>query len=193
MAYPVAAKGRPGGRAAFDAGRRLAAAASVAALLGGCGWISEEAAAPVCPDAAILAEAAELVRFRPGPGRDLTDIQYQVEVAGIEQGCRYRANTVESALRITLVATRGAAFDSGSADMRYFVAVVDRITEEILARQEFDSAVEIPRGQSRAGVVEEVVQRVTIPEGRSGRSYEVLVGLQLTEEQVSFNRQRRGY
>ena len=44
--------------------------------------------------------------------------------------------------------------------------------------------------QRRAGVVEEIEELIPLPAGLSGADFEILVGLELTADQLEFNRSR---
>lgn len=139
----------------------------------------------------ILGDAQKAIQFRPGPGRDPTDVVYEIEIAGIGSGCEFaRKNaSVTVTTNIGIAASRGPAAQGDVTGVgNYFVAIVDR-QQNILRKEVFDASVKLPVGTRRAGTGDQTVQ--TIPLGPNVRSsdYEVLVGLQLSEEQLRWNRQ----
>ena len=72
----------------------------------------------------------------------------------------------------------------------YFVAVVDK-DQKVLARELFDSTFTFQANQRQAAAIEEIEQIIPIRGDLRGLDYEVLVGFQLTPEQLEFNRQER--
>jgi hypothetical protein len=149
----------------------------------------------VCPKVSILSDAAEMTTFQPGGGRDVTDVVLQGEVNAVTSECKYDKDTkvIDMTANLTLVAVRGAALRQGEVTLPFFVAVIDRKTQKILKKRTFQSPVPFPEGRRRSGVSEVIVEHITVGADRTISDYEVLVGLQLTEEQVEYNRKQRGY
>lgn len=183
-------------------GGRLAAVALLGALsLGGCsslfGPSEEEQAAALaaparCPKVAVLREASEATQFRQGGGRDLTDVVSRAAVLDFRGGCRPGEGQVEVDFQLVLAAERGPAFDGRDAGYQYFVAVTDP-DGQVLAKQVFDATLRFEEGQSRVGSVEDLHQRIPVAQGRRAQDYQVLVGFQLTPEQLEFNRSDRAF
>lgn len=159
----------------------------------GCSWFKKDV--QVCPKVLILSDTAQMTSFRPGNGRDVTDVQFQGEVNKVDSQCKYDKDTkvIDMTATLTLVAARGAALRQGEVTLPFFVSVVDRKTEKVLNKRIFQSPVPFPEGHRRSGVSEEIAERITVAAGHAITDYEVLVGFQLTEEQVDFNRKQRGY
>ncbi|WP_162915093.1 hypothetical protein [Desertibaculum subflavum] len=157
----------------------------------------DRSAPPPCPRIGILADAATLVKFRPGKGRDLTDVEHEAEVFSVDRTCELRDKgaAVEVVVTIQMAASRGPAAPEAATTIAlpYFVAVVERASQRIVARESIPGQVELPPGRRRAGVGEEITERIPLAAGRSPADYEILVGLELTEEQLEYNRRRRGY
>ena len=184
--------GTPAGKA-----RSKIALAVVLPFLGACsglGGSGEEAgqgqartAASRCPSVAIVRDAAEVTRFREGSGRDLTDVTGRAVLADYTGGCTPREDRVTVDLNLVLAAEQGPASQAGTADYRYFVAIADA-AGDILAKQEFDTTVAFPAGQRRAGTVEELTQTIPLEDGATPADYQILVGFQLTPEQLDYNR-----
>lgn len=181
--------------------RKARAATGLALLLAflaaGCSSGSDEAAvaaaetAPRCPRVAIVRGADEVTRFREGVGQDLTDVTSRAILADFTGGCEPGAEQVSVDLNLILAAEKGPALQGDSADYRYFVAVADS-QGTVLAKEEFDTTVAFPAGQSRAGTVEELSQTIPLAEGRGAGDYQILLGFQLTPQELSYNRSRSG-
>lgn len=187
--------------------RLLTGLVLVSALaLAGCGGNDEEDAALAedpppppprpapeptgCPRVSILEDAAQLVAFRPGAGRDLTDVTLRGVVAGFDGGCEYFDDHVQVAMRLSILAERGPAAGSNEADLEYFIAIADP-EERILNKEVFTTNVTFPTGGSQAGTVETLDYRIPLDQLAAGRFYRILVGFQLTPEQLEYNRTRQ--
>jgi hypothetical protein len=153
-----------------------------------------EKAPQVCPKVSILSEAAEMTSFRPG-GSDVTDVVFQGEVNSVASECKYDKDSkvITMTATLTLVAARGAALKQGDVTLPFFVSIIDNKTVKVLGKKIFQSAVPFPEGHRRSGVSEVITERFTVGAGHGITDYEILVGLQLTEEQLEYNRKQRGY
>lgn len=174
-------------------GKRAVLALVVPALLAslaGCGsMFSKPAPPPPCPQIAQVDDAATLTRFA-GVGRDLTDVAFEAELGPFYGSCGYDEGEIDVELNVQIIASRGPADQARRADFRYFVAIA-RLDQTVLARAEFDSYIEFPGNQVRAGIVEELAQQIPIQSGERGDHYIIYVGFVLTPEELAFNRAQR--
>ncbi len=160
-----------------------------ALLLSACSMFQPNSPKP-CPNVALLNDAAKMTRYRDGPGRDLTDVLFEARVQDVKWGCKYADGRVRVEAMIDIVAQRGPAFGGANAQVPFFVAVIDG-AQNIIAKKNFDSEIEFRDGRRRAGVREEIDQTVFLQEGEHGPEYEIIVGLQVTEQQLQQNRGQR--
>ncbi|MBW8268101.1 hypothetical protein [Caldovatus aquaticus] len=185
-------------RGKFQRWRRaagLALALGGAVPAAGCG--GEGASQPplpaTCPRIGILGEAADLVRYRPGAGQDLSALELEARVTGFQARCDYvnRGRAMEVRLTVGLQAERGPAARAASAELPWFVAVTDAGEEAILNKREFVTRVGFPPNVGRARATSEEIS-VTLPlgQGRDFGDYALLVGFQLTPEELALNRRR---
>lgn len=172
-------------------GRRAPFAALLALGIAGCSAFGG-AAPPPCPVASIVSDAARATMFKAGPGRDLIDIEFEVEIDAVASDCDYNRAGDEITTRtgVRIVATRGPAAQAPDVAFSFFVAVVGS-DQRVLARERFESSLVFEPTQRRAGVVEEIEEVIPLPEGLSGANFEVLVGIVLTADQLEFNRRRQ--
>lgn len=140
-----------------------------------------------CPGATIVKETSRMVAFRPGPGRDITDILFEARLPRILVGCSYAKDMVKVTTTVAIVAARGPADRARRAPIRYFVAVLDP-KGEVIAKREFETVLEFPLNVDRGGTSEELVQRIPLGPGASGPEYAIAVGFQLTREELAYNR-----
>lgn len=171
-------------------GRRLSYFALFTLGIAGCSALGGSPPLP-CPVATIVSDAAQATVFIDGPGRDLIDIRFEIEIDALASDCDYNRAGDEITTRtgVRIVATRGPAAQGPEVAFSFFVAVVDR-DQRVLARERFDSALVFEPTQRRAGAVEEIEEVIPLPEGLSGANYEILVGMVLTADQLEFNRRR---
>jgi len=143
-----------------------------------------------CPRVAIIDDAAQLVVYRPGPGRDLTDVALRGVIAGFDGGCEYFDDHVAITMRLSIAAEQGPAAVGDTAEFDYFIALADP-QERILTKEVFQTSVTFPPGGDQAGTVETLGYRIPLDEPATGRFYQVLVGFQLTPQQLDDNRTSR--
>lgn len=169
--------------------RRAAVAALLLLGLAGCSARPGDSAIPACPRIGILADASRIVVFRDGPGRDLSDVVYEAELAGVTGECVYdrRRTNVTVDMRLRIDGLRGPADRTRAADLTYFVAVLDK-QSAVLARQEFRSRLEFPLNIARIATVEELEQKMVLAKDQPGSDFEILVGFKLSPDQLERNR-----
>jgi len=169
----------------------LAATLGAATLLSSCGAF-ERNVPPVCPEVVILSDASRITKFRDGPGRDLTDVEVEAEINGYRGECKRVEKGVEVTLAIAMNAKRGPGDADGAADLAYFVAIPDYFPSP-QAKSVFTTRLQFPANVGTMRHVDgEVVMMIPQPEGKAATPKEVYLGFQLDEEQLRFNRDKRG-
>jgi hypothetical protein len=173
--------------------RRFALATLSAALvplalsLAGC---ASDGPPPPCPPAGTPAPLDSFTQFAPGGGRDLTEVQFSGRISSVQTICEYDEKGVDIDLAVDIRVERGPADKSRQADLQYFVAVEDG-PGNITAKQVFDVAVPFEGNSRRLARREELSLRIPTPADRGFRQTRVLVGFQLSPEQLEFNRRQR--
>lgn len=143
-----------------------------------------------CPLTAVLYDNSRLVAFdAPGVER-YASITHTGEMLGVRSLCRYvDANPITLRMEVDMAFGRGPASTADRQTYRYWVAVARRGRAPI-EKVYFDVDVRFPRGQSVVTHTEEI-ERIEIPRANnevSGENFEILVGFELTPEQLQFNR-----
>jgi hypothetical protein len=142
-----------------------------------------------CPLLGVLYDASRLVEFK-GEGERYANVAYTGEMRGVRGLCRYTgANPIEMSLEIDMAFGKGPAAEGDSRVYRYWVAVT-RANMAPIEKQYFDVRVNFPGNADRmAG--SEVIRKIVIPRANdtvSGANFEILVGFELTPQQIEFNR-----
>ena len=152
---------------------------------------------PPCPEVEVLPEVSMLTRFRDGPGRDIIDELYTGKIADIGMICEHDIDedtlTGDLAMGIAVVvkAERGAANTDRRARFDYFVGITD-VARKIINKKTFDLPVAFPGIFTRITVTDDPVEmQIALKKGRTGRDFRVVVGFQLSREDMKFNQRRR--
>ncbi|WP_429912731.1 hypothetical protein [Glycocaulis sp.] len=176
--------------------RSIAAVFAAALVLTGCQSVRDRFDGPQpnpgpCPNALSLYDAHRLVEFS-GEERVLRNVGFTGEVLNVRSACTYTdssASPIEMQMAIRFAFGRGAAAQGSEKTYHYFVAVT-RTDRAVIERQVFPITVRFPPGEDRVELTEEIGS-ITIPRAEastSGSNFEVIVGFELTAEQVEFNR-----
>lgn len=178
----------------------LAALIVTAASLSGCEmWRSavnyvRSDNAQVCPDANILANTAVIPVFDPKQGADPSNVVYTVQLNDLKSRCDYskRSNSIDASVRIFVKATRPPGGEQAHYKVPYYIAVTSRgeIVDKQIHWLEFD----FPKA-SASIQLENLVDGIEIQGAKDRKSYEyhLLVGFQLTQAQVDYNKKMGQY
>jgi hypothetical protein len=147
---------------------------------------------PPCPSVRIDSTTARLTAFKEGAGRDVTDIAYQAEVVAYEGDCKFSDDGVEVQMDLDFTVASGAAVKKGPASIYYFVAVPQLFPNPI-GKRVFQLRHDLPASPGVREKLRENDIRVFIPlkKDEPAAAYDVYVGLQLTNEQLDYNRAQR--
>ncbi|MSP31029.1 MAG: hypothetical protein EXR09_11480 [Acetobacteraceae bacterium] len=171
--------------------RSLALLAVVTALAGlaGCSAPRLTEFAPSCPRVVILADAADLSRYRASGGRDLTDLVLDGRIVSFKGGCKLEGvDHVRAKLTVDLRLTRGPA-GSRVSQISYFVAV--REGNQVLDKQTYNLGINFPENQDQMRLTgPEASLIVAVNKDKSAAAYDVLIGFQLSAEELAVNRRR---
>ena len=185
--------------------RRTAGLAVLAAFLAACEvdppsladlGIGGKGPLPGCPPVKLLGAAAEIVQYREGPGRDITDIVHESKLVGFTGNCEFIGDSpnfthVKVLMRPVLDISRGPAAAGHTLDLSYFVAIPEFYPRPE-GRREMSVRVLFPENRSTLRVQDEEIS-LTIPlsGGRSAPDTDIFLGFVLTEEQLKANREGR--
>ena len=162
--------------------------------LAGCSIFESKKEPAFCPRVSVLADAATLTRFQPGPGRDPTDVDLQAEFNSYHGTCAYDAQTkvMDILMQVGVDAKLGPAAKSRKADIGYFVAI-PAFFGNPKGKVVMPVNLVFPDGTDRVRFVDDEVElSIPIPNLDELNRYEVFVGLQLLPAEVDYNRQVKG-
>jgi hypothetical protein len=168
-----------------------AAAVSLFALLASCswfgGWFGGEKKAG-CPATLIAPDLDALTVLRPGGGTSPADIRFGVKLFSASSSCTGDKAGVATNTDLLFVVARNDP-DLKQDQFTYFVAVSDA-SQNIVAKQEFTLQLEFAPRQNQMRISEAIKENLPLRNPAAAKNYTIVVGLQLTPEQVELNRRR---
>jgi len=174
---------------------RLAIVSALAAMLAGCSTYDSVTAylnadkATMCPDAAILATTSSLPAFAPTNGGDPSGVIYSVAMTNVKTRCSYDKSekTADARTRVMFHAARAPGGAEVTYRVPYFLAVSQG--GDIIAKNIYWAEFEFAAGATSADG-EELVDStiVTVEKGKNIYDYHLLVGFQLTQAQLDYNK-----
>ncbi|PWE17649.1 hypothetical protein DDZ18_08295 [Marinicauda salina] len=175
---------------------RLAACLAAALALTGCQTVRDTLGSPEpnpgpCPNALSLYDAHRLVEIE-GDDPVFENVGFTGEILDVASRCRYtdrQASPIDVSMAIRFAFGRGPAAEGREHTYNYFVTVTRRDTA-VIDKQVFPITVRFDRDEDRVLVTEEF-DSIRIPRAEadtSGANFEIIVGFELTDEQLEFNR-----
>jgi hypothetical protein len=148
-----------------------------------------------CPLMGVLYDTARIVKFNQPNVQRYANIEFTGEMQGVHGLCRYvESDPIRMNMEIEMAFGRGPAATSDRQTYRYWVAVTRRGRAPI-EKVYFDVDVRFPRG-AQVVTHRETIDEIVIPRANeeiSGENFEILVGFDLTPEQLQFNRDGRRF
>lgn len=142
-----------------------------------------------CPPAGAIYNAARIVELQNNEN-NFNSITYTGEVVDVRMYCRYTAaDPVDAEIEIDFAFGRGPLGAETVKDYTYWVAVARR-SGKVLNKEYF--TVRADFGDGDIVGASELIQNITIPrldETISAANFEVLIGFDLTDEQLAYNKE----
>lgn len=146
-----------------------------------------------CPPAGAIYNASRIVGFA-NDQQVFSNVQFTGEVVDVRLFCRYAGtDPVRAEVEIDFAFGQGPAAAGDRHDYSYWVAVARR-SGKVLHKQHFTVSADFSDGPVVGET--EVLQRIIIPradESVSAANFEILVGFDLTEDQLQYNREGRRF
>lgn len=169
--------------------RQLSGIAGFAAALGVAGCATPQPNPGPCPQAFVLYDASRQVSFADERER-FESVGFTAEIQAVRSACRYEGDgPIRADLEIDLGFGRGPAADGDRAAYTYWVAVT-RSNLAVITKESFPLTVRFDRDEDTV-YQRERIEEIIIPraaETVAGTNFEILVGFDLTPEQLAFNR-----
>ncbi len=145
-----------------------------------------------CPTLTLPADLADLTRYRPGSPPDLSSVVLDARVTAVDANCRRgrRDQSVDATISMRFQIDRGPAAPSRAVQLPWFIALLDA-DNNVINRQTFVLPAQFGVNTTRAAVSSQPVE-ISFPVGQERRAqdYRIMVGFQLTEDELAQNRRR---
>ena len=142
-----------------------------------------------CPLIGVLYDNARVVQFAT-PEERYANVTYTGEIRAVRGLCRYvGGDPIVMNLAVDMAFGRGPKGSEVNHTYRYWVAVTRKDSAPI-AKEYFEVDANFTGGADRVAGTD-IIERIVIPratETTSGANFEILVGFELTPEQLVFNR-----
>lgn len=141
-----------------------------------------------CPVVGVLYDASRLVEIHGSERHE--NVGFTGSVEGVKSFCRYKGgDPITMDLDISFAFGKGPKAESSSKSYPVFVTVTRR-DRSVLAKETFTMNVNFPAGKDIVRLTENI-PGIVIPRANdtvSGTNFEVIVGFDLTPEQIAYNR-----
>ncbi len=145
-----------------------------------------------CPQIAVVDDLKTLTQFEtpatPTPGTKISSIA----ITGMESDCSLTDKTVAVNIGLRFDGQLGPQAADWTTESRsfaypYFVAVTTP-AGEILSKEVFAATIRYEKGEMAITQQESMRQVIPLPEKNSASGYEILIGFQLTEDELTYAR-----
>ena len=149
--------------------------------------------AGACPPAGSIYNASRIVELSD-ESQVFTNIEYTGEIVDVRLFCRYaESNPVRAEVEIDFAFGKGPLGTETTHDYTYWIAVARR-SGKVLNKERFVVRADFSDGPVTGA--SELVQKIIIPradDSVSAANFEVLIGFELTDEQLQFNKEGRRF
>ena len=159
----------------------------IAAAVAACSGDDEKRA---CPTAHFVGGLDHMTILVDDDAAESSRVAWAARMSGLAATCDFGDLGVESSVEFIVLAERDAAGSASVAAPVFFVAVADA-SGKVLAKEIYNSGISLAGELVRARHSEAVDAFIPLVAERDSGQYRILVGFQLTPEQLEFNRQRR--
>lgn len=170
-------------------GIAAAAVLGLALGIGGCAFV-DDGAPNVCPQAAILDDAGELVRFASAKPSGPSDVAFRARMKRVSGFCEVDADWVEMELTTAMETERGPSNKKGEAKFTYFVAILDQ-DKKVLSRIKFPMIAQFRQRETKLDFNEALTVTIPRKKGDLPKDYYVYLGFEMTPAELAHNRDRK--
>ncbi|HXV73763.1 MAG TPA: hypothetical protein VD713_03440 [Sphingomonadales bacterium] len=165
---------------------RFLALAAALAVLSSCGQKRGMGIVkiPNCPAVGIVGHAGSLTRFN-GEGVTSGDVAFDAAITDVDSTCVEGPAAIETTVSFSIIARKGPALQNPAQPVRYFVVVL-RDDYQVTNKRSFTAELRFAPGQDKAALRETFVQRFDDITAAARYRYEVLIGFELSPEEIKF-------
>lgn len=144
-----------------------------------------------CPPVSVRPDLKRLVEFTDEEKPTDSTKMSEVTINGVTNTCRVENGTIVMQIDIALYGQTGPKArvkpsDKPSFAYPYFIAVTDQ-TGNVVSKEIFAASLAYGANQKDINQTESVFQNIPVPDKEAGQNFNVIVGLQLTPQQLAYN------
>lgn len=143
-----------------------------------------------CPAVFILEDAKDMTRFKAGPGRDITDILFEAEIVNFVGNCDYDEGEAEIQLSVQIRVERGPANRNHRVVFDYF-AVIPTFKSHPKGKNIFNVVGEFEGNRTQMLYQDDLQMKIPVKVPTDGAALEIVLGFQLSPEELKYNRSRK--
>jgi hypothetical protein len=163
---------------------KIAVAGLLAVGLAGCADNPFEVVQINCPAVAIVSNTGTVTHFQ-GDGRNMDDVLYNATISSLNSSCQ-QEGSIRFDVAFHINAEAGPKFKDDSITLPYYVVLL-RDNHLITAKKVYQTTLYFSPGATHAAKTETIVQTFDNIDIASRYDYELLIGFQLSPEEVSYN------
>jgi hypothetical protein len=169
---------------------RVAAGLTLALLAAGCSGKSGTTGKLACPAAFTAPNLDSYTVYKPGvtPSTNAEDIIFGAKIVTVQSNCKVEPGGIRVTTSLTFAVARDDP-DFRQGDINYFVAIADS-KQQILAKQNFALRVDFAARQKQMRIRDEITEHLPLTDISTGSQYAVIVGMQVSQQQLELNRLR---
>lgn len=137
-----------------------------------------------CPTAITSPDLQTIANI--APGNDPTNVLSAGQITRVSSTCGRETAGIEAKVEINFNAMRTNTAVT-QITLPYFVAFADN-DGNVLGKREFNIAVKFPPNEVSAPALEKITAHLPLKNQQLGNIYTIVVGFQLTQAELSFNR-----
>ncbi len=165
---------------------KIASVVGVSLFLGACSNANPFVVDVInCPAVAVVGNTGSLTIFQ-GEVRDAENVIMNATISGIQTNCDQEDDFIESETSFNIIATRGPAMTGNTITVQYFVALL-RDNFQITAKEVYETTLHFRPGQNTGGVRETLRQSFDDVDIARRYDYELLIGFQLSSDELAYN------
>lgn len=146
-----------------------------------------------CPAISIMPDLKSLVEFRDPQNPLPANLISEFNMVGVQSECTQKGDQLAMEIQVVFTGKLGPKAKANKADKPsfaypYFIAVTETDTGSVVAKEVFAASVSYGADQKDVKQIETITQNLPIKSKEDLRKYRVMVGFQLDENQLAYNR-----
>ena len=142
-----------------------------------------------CPGLSSVLDASVITQLKPGTGANAANAIFTAKITNVDGSCSFdkKGKTADSSVDISFTASRPVAGGEAQYTIPYFVAVTQGT--RIVTREQRSITFSFPEGATSVDFSDHISSVELVTDGTAKPyDYQVLVGFQLTKEQLDYNK-----